>query len=775
MAGAAVLALARVELRRSWRTLVVLGLLAGLTAGAALAGVATARRTASAHDRLLAATALDDARVLLFGRPEAGPEVADLPGVAASWTASATVGQVRGGDLQYVAVTSGPPKPPDLFTPVVVQGRDPAPDAAHEVVVTEQLAQLLDLAPGSSLPLTLLEPEEVYAFDTGFGEPDGPPVDLRVTGVVRVASAGNEGTGPVYAGPAFAERFRDSAAGLTQLVRLEPGADARRRFEAALAQLSRSPAQAAASREFGPLRALYPAQRTDPQVATAERVLGTALRLVALLAAAAGALATVQGFSRLAAAGAQAQRTESALGLVTAERVAARVLPAVPAAVLAALLAAGGALAAGRVEPLGRLARFEPSPGWAPDLSVALGGAALTALAVLATAAATARSAGRVRGVRGTPAPRALPALLRGPVLVVGTRFALSRSGSGATAVPVRTTLVGVVVATCGVVATATFAASLSAVRDAPASYGWSADFAVVNAEAGTLARLAADPDVRDVDLVHETTVQVAGRVARAYAAQRRTGALPWTVVEGRLPRAPGEAALGPQLAERLGVVPGDVLPVGASGTATTVVGVVQAPALGGERLGSSVLLPVDDLTTAAESQPLLTALVRTRGDAGPVHARYAADLELVRATAPPEVDNLADLGRLPGLLQAYLAAVGALALGHALVLTCRRRARDVGVLRALGLSSRQVAATLCTMAGVTTLVGLLVGVPLGLAVGRLAWGEAAAALGLASGAQPPVTVLALVPAALVLALVVAALPAQRAARLSPAAVLQAE
>jgi hypothetical protein len=200
MTRSVVLALARVELRRTWRSLLVLGLLAGLTGALALAGLATARRTTTAHDRLLAATALDDARVLLMGRPQAGERIAGLPGVEAAWTASATVGQVRQDEVQYVAVTSGPPKPPGLFTPVVVQGRAPADDAPLEVVVAESLAGYLDLRPGSTLPISLLAPEEVLQFDTGFGEPDGPPLDLQVTGVVRVASAGNEGTGPVYAG-----------------------------------------------------------------------------------------------------------------------------------------------------------------------------------------------------------------------------------------------------------------------------------------------------------------------------------------------------------------------------------------------------------------------------------------------------------------------------------------------------------------------------------------------------------------------------------------------
>jgi ABC-type antimicrobial peptide transport system permease subunit len=73
-------------------------------------------------------------------------------------------------------------------------------------------------------------------------------------------------------------------------------------------------------------------------------------------------------------------------------------------------------------------------------------------------------------------------------------------------------------------------------------------------------------------------------------------------------------------------------------------------------------------------------------------------------------------------------------------VLTIRRRSRDVGVLRSLGFTPRQVGATLLTMAGTTVVIGLAVGVPLGLALGRLAWNETAAALGwpAAYGCRPP-------------------------------------
>jgi hypothetical protein len=362
-------------------------------------------------------------------------------------------------------------------------------------------------------------------------------------------------------------------------------------------------------------------------------------------------------------------------------------------------------------------------------------------------------------------------------VLLVGARFALvpGRAEGPRGGVPVRTTLTGVVLGVTGVVATATFAVSLAAVQDDPTAYGWQADFSVVDAKEESVARLVADPQVRAVDLVAESTVLVDGASTPAYAAESRKGALPWTVVRGRLPERETEIAVGPQLAERLGVVVGDRVPVGdgAAPARPTVVGVVQLPALAGERLGSSLLLHPTALDRAAESQPLLNAFVLADGDA---YARYAADLELTPAGPPAEVSNLAGLGRLPAALQLFLALIAVIALAHALVLTCRRRGRDVGVLRSLGFTPRQVGATLLTMAGTTVAVGVLVGVPLGLALGRLAWNETAAALGLAPEVRLPVAALvALVPVAAVVTTAVAALPARQAARLSPATALRAE
>ena len=82
-----------------------------------------------------------------------------------------------------------------------------------------------------------------------------------------------------------------------------------------------------------------------------------------------------------------------------------------------------------------------------------------------------------------------------------------------------------------------------------------------------------------------------------------------------------------------------------------------------------------------------------------------------------------------------------------------RRRRRDLAVLRSVGLARAQVRRLFAGESSAFTLATLVLGVPLGVAVGRLAWTLAADGLG--SELDPTVPLLAiLLGALLVLALV---------------------
>ena len=105
-----------------------------------------------------------------------------------------------------------------------------------------------------------------------------------------------------------------------------------------------------------------------------------------------------------------------------------------------------------------------------------------------------------------------------------------------------------------------------------------------------------------------------------------------------------------------------------------------------------------------------------------------------------------------------------------------RARRQELAVLRTLGLTRRQVLEAVGVQALCIAVVGLVIGVPLGVAVGRVAWTELAERRGAAVELVTPILQLAgLGAAVLALALLVGLLPGFRAARAHPATILRSE
>ena len=145
-------------------------------------------------------------------------------------------------------------------------------------------------------------------------------------------------------------------------------------------------------------------------------------------------------------------------------------------------------------------------------------------------------------------------------------------------------------------------------------------------------------------------------------------------------------------------------------------------------------------------------------------------------AGAAARGQNLADIDRMPVLLALFVGFLAVAALVHATVTTVRWRRRDLAVLRVVGFSGRQLRSTVRWQAWVPVLVGLLAGVPVGIALGRWVWVLVARGPGVQDDAAISVAALAtLVPAALLFGALVAALPGRSAARLRPAVALRAE
>ena len=103
-----------------------------------------------------------------------------------------------------------------------------------------------------------------------------------------------------------------------------------------------------------------------------------------------------------------------------------------------------------------------------------------------------------------------------------------------------------------------------------------------------------------------------------------------------------------------------------------------------------------------------------------------------------------------------------------------RRRRRDLALLRTLGFSRRQLMATIAWQASVAGVTGVVIGVPLGVVLGRWLW--TLFARNIYAVPRPTVSVISIVIvalSALVLANVVAAVPGRIAARTSTAQVLR--
>ena len=146
-------------------------------------------------------------------------------------------------------------------------------------------------------------------------------------------------------------------------------------------------------------------------------------------------------------------------------------------------------------------------------------------------------------------------------------------------------------------------------------------------------------------------------------------------------------------------------------------------------------------------------------------------------AEQPTSITSLAGIADVPLLLSGLLALLAVGTLAHTLVSATRRRRRDLAVLKTMGFVRGQVRGTLAWQATTLAAVGLLVGLPIGIAGGRWGWRLFADQLRVVPDPVVPLLAILLVavPAALVLANVVAALPGRTAARMRPALVLRSE
>jgi hypothetical protein len=146
------------------------------------------------------------------------------------------------------------------------------------------------------------------------------------------------------------------------------------------------------------------------------------------------------------------------------------------------------------------------------------------------------------------------------------------------------------------------------------------------------------------------------------------------------------------------------------------------------------------------------------------------------RLADPARPDEVNVSFALPQVLGLGLAAVALLTIAHLLITSVRRRRRDFAILRALGFTSWQVRGTLCWQALALAGMALVIGVPAGIACGRISWQVFAHQLGITPVVAVPLAVLAVMAAGwLAAAAVIAVLPGEAATRNPPARALRSE
>jgi ABC-type antimicrobial peptide transport system permease subunit len=142
----------------------------------------------------------------------------------------------------------------------------------------------------------------------------------------------------------------------------------------------------------------------------------------------------------------------------------------------------------------------------------------------------------------------------------------------------------------------------------------------------------------------------------------------------------------------------------------------------------------------------------------------------------PSNLVNFGEAVNFPLIFGLMLILFGVMTLVHVLVVSVARRRREVGLLRALGFVRRQIAYTVWWQTMTIAVVGLVVGIPAGIGVGRAIWQEFAGSLGvLPESIVTKWVIVAVAAGTLIVASALAVVPAVAAARPRPGYLLRSE
>ncbi len=825
----------RATLRRRWGGYLALALLIGLVGGVALASLTAARRTYASYPAFLASTNPSD----LFVLPQTSTSVpglvdklARLPHVRSAEEGeqfdAATL--TRGGRIKTILETQVElvASPDGLFTDQdrlrIIRGRAADPARADEVVATNEAASVLHLHVGERIPVGIVrnssQNEQLYR------RAKLTVVGIGVLGIQLVHDdIDSNRAGFLVGTPALLRQYESCCATNSyDGLQLDGGSRYATTVLQGYERLIDNPALS-----HGQL-VVYQTAAIEAEAQQAIRPEAVALAVFGIIALVAALIIGTQAISRQLHGGATDTEVLRALGAGPATTMADGLLGVVAATVAGALLAAAVAVGLSPLTLFGPVRTVQTAPGidadWAvlgPGMAVLALGLALVAAGIgyrLAPqrAARRAGAAGRGSSVVGAALAAGLP--VAGGA---GLRFALE-PGRGRTAVPVRSVMAGTVLAVVVGIATLTFGASLTTLISHPSLYGWNFDYALYSVDGygpvpsrWTTPLLARDRDVAAATGAYFATVQIDGQTVPGIAVSTPAAIMPSALTGNKLGGA-GQIVLGPATLAALHMRVGDTVTVSEGQiippTRLRIVGTAALPTIG-DVIGvhaslstgaiiSTRSLPAADLTAygpvsgpnavfirlrpgvskAAGMRSLNQIAAQLNQDShGPLveslfgnNGQYIKFVSVLPVQRPAEIVNYRTMGAMPAVLAGGLAAGAVAGLGLTLVASVRRRRRDFATLKTLGFTKGQLAAAVAWQSTVVAAVGLVVGVPVGIAAGRWLWLAFARELSAVPDPVVPAGSIALaVVAALVLANLVAALPGRAAARTPAAIVLRAE
>ena len=535
----AVTYVARRRLRHHALTLAVAGVVLGIGFGLCFASLAAARRTASAYERILAASDAPDAAVTHRAPPdEAEAALRTIPGVANQRVYAGFIGVADGIERLY---SRGLLAPTDdefpLELPNMRAGRLPDPDAVDELFVNGVVADGAGLRVGDEVDFTFVTAafdDQVEASATVVGIGDLPSDAVTDETTLRSIFMFTR---------AFYEAHRDLTVYSVSNIDLFPGVDPNRELAPAVSELGYELQSA----------------RGQEQQSVSDALRPTLVVLVALGVLAFGA--TAVGAAQVIQRDRDRWRADSATLLAAGMvRRQVRLVQLVTTGVLAAVAVATALMTmvlASPIAPLGPLHDLDPGQGVSFDAAVA----ALGVVAIIVTIGGLAfvfSAAPRRAATMPSSSSAAFVNAIGRPASFAGLllAFRTSRGRGRAWRTVTATAIAAAVFALSGA-----FVASAVALSGTPASYGFDADLLAVNqygnqSEADLAAAFGNDDVVAATGFTAGTFL-LDGQAVPGIAATEIKGEVMPTLVRGEPVEDDDEIVVGENTLARLGARPG--------------------------------------------------------------------------------------------------------------------------------------------------------------------------------------------------------------------------